>query len=421
MARDVKAFVRRCHACDRTRSRLGEVKQALQSLPLVAVGMRWSLDFAGNLPVSGRGNRYILVMIDHASKWVEAVATPTKSSEAVARAVLERVVARFGGCHTVLTDQGREFRGEFEEMLNSLGVQHRQSSRYSPQTNGLAEKMVSTVKEALRKYAELYSALDWDLHLPWLLMGYRFSTQHALGVVSPYELLHGKKAVLPLRGGTPSVGWSTPIMGALDDHAAWAATLRERARLYELMLPAATEHLQAAQDRDQRRHASRTTDSGGNPWQAAPYKEGDFVYIRSPAHNTLETDKAHTLLQVRRVRQAGGLELQGKDRHLRIVEHTRNVALCHLPNVARLPQYLQRRRARSRQGGGVQQGNAAGAVGVDARTPTAPQTPQGEGAARPGVALPRGQGAPASHVAGQGGRNHFAQLLASQLHHGAPA
>jgi len=62
---------------------------------------------------------------------------------------------------------------------------------------------VSTVKAALRKYVEEYEPHDWDLHLPWLLMGYRFSTQHSLGVVSPYEMLYGKRALLPLKGSSP--------------------------------------------------------------------------------------------------------------------------------------------------------------------------------------------------------------------------
>jgi len=52
------------------------------------------------------------------------------------------------------------------------------------------------------------------------------------------------------------------------------------------MLPAAKEHLQAAQDRDKRRHSGRTHDSSGVPWQRHPYREGDFVYLRRPPRNT---------------------------------------------------------------------------------------------------------------------------------------
>jgi len=79
--------------------------------------------------VSARGNVYILVIIDHASKWVEAVATRDKTSATVERVFLERIIARFRGCEQVLTDNGREFQGEFEVLLNELGVRHRRNSR----------------------------------------------------------------------------------------------------------------------------------------------------------------------------------------------------------------------------------------------------------------------------------------------------
>jgi len=96
MAREVKGHVAQCLQCDRVRSRVAEVKRTLQSLPLVGVGQRWSLDYAGELPTSGRGKKYILVIIDHASKWVEAAATEDKSSATVARVFLNKVIARFG-------------------------------------------------------------------------------------------------------------------------------------------------------------------------------------------------------------------------------------------------------------------------------------------------------------------------------------
>lgn len=160
MARDVIRHVARCLQCDRVKGRVAEAKQELRSLPLVATRVRWSQDFAGNLPMSRRGHVYLLIMIDHAAKWVEAVGTANKTSEMIAAAFLSRVLARFGGCKEVLTDQGREFKGELKTLLDALGVRHRNSSRYSPQTDGLAEKMVSTLKEGLRKYAGLCDPLD---------------------------------------------------------------------------------------------------------------------------------------------------------------------------------------------------------------------------------------------------------------------
>ncbi len=54
-------------------------------------------------------NWYVLVMIEHFSKWIELVPLPDKSNEGVAYAFLDRVLGHFGALAKVLTDQGTEF------------------------------------------------------------------------------------------------------------------------------------------------------------------------------------------------------------------------------------------------------------------------------------------------------------------------
>jgi hypothetical protein len=41
---------------------------------------RWSCDLAGELAQTSKGNVYIMIMIEHFSKWVELVTLPDKSS-----------------------------------------------------------------------------------------------------------------------------------------------------------------------------------------------------------------------------------------------------------------------------------------------------------------------------------------------------
>jgi hypothetical protein len=48
---------------------------------------RWSCDLAGELPQTSRGNVYIMIMIEHFSKWVELVALPDKSSHNTSQAI----------------------------------------------------------------------------------------------------------------------------------------------------------------------------------------------------------------------------------------------------------------------------------------------------------------------------------------------
>jgi hypothetical protein len=168
-----------CHSCNH--------------FPLWLLGYRWSLDFAGPLPVTPRHNKYVLVMIEHFSKWIELVALLDKFSEGAAYSFLDRVLSHFGAPAEVLTDQGREFLGEFQTLCEQAMIDHRTTSRDHPEADGLVERMVQTVKRGLRKYnLNKGHHGDWDLQLPWIAMGYRFSKQASLASFSPYYLLFGR-------------------------------------------------------------------------------------------------------------------------------------------------------------------------------------------------------------------------------------
>jgi transposase-like protein len=130
----------------------------------MGLGYRWSLDFAGPLPVTPRHNKYVLVMIEHFSKWIELVVLPNKFSEGAAYSFLDRVLSRFGAPAEVLTDQGREFLGEFQTLCEQAMINHCTTSRDHPEADGLAKRMVQTVKRGLRKYSlKKRHHGDWDL------------------------------------------------------------------------------------------------------------------------------------------------------------------------------------------------------------------------------------------------------------------
>jgi hypothetical protein len=96
MQQQVQALVARCVVCDRVRASFNAPMPYLQPLPIMGLGCRWSLDFAGPLPVTPRHNKYVLVMIEHFSKWIELVALPDKFNEGAAYSFLDRVLGHFG-------------------------------------------------------------------------------------------------------------------------------------------------------------------------------------------------------------------------------------------------------------------------------------------------------------------------------------
>ena len=78
-----------------------------------------------------RGIKYVLVFIEHFTKWVELVPLPDKSAASTAWALLEFVLSRMGAPAEVVTDQGSEFKGEFETLPSHFGIDHRLASRFA--------------------------------------------------------------------------------------------------------------------------------------------------------------------------------------------------------------------------------------------------------------------------------------------------
>ena len=126
-------------------------------------------------------------MIEHFSKWVEVVAICTKESSKTARMFWQYVLCRYRVPAEVLTDQGTELRGEFQEMPNKALIDHRRTSRDHPQADGLAKHMVQTLKVALRKACLVGKVTRWEDGLATITMGYPMSTHESLPI-SAYSI-----------------------------------------------------------------------------------------------------------------------------------------------------------------------------------------------------------------------------------------
>jgi hypothetical protein len=80
MYAQVRNIIARCEQCDRMRTYFSFRQLTLSPLPIQGMFYCWSCDLVGELPQTSRGNVYIMIMIEHFSKWVELVALPNKSS-----------------------------------------------------------------------------------------------------------------------------------------------------------------------------------------------------------------------------------------------------------------------------------------------------------------------------------------------------
>ena len=81
------------------------------------------MDIIGPLPKTERGNRYILTIVDHFTKHVEAYLLQDQEAVSVARVFLNEFVLRYGVPYVIHTDQGTNFESNlFKEICKLLGI-----------------------------------------------------------------------------------------------------------------------------------------------------------------------------------------------------------------------------------------------------------------------------------------------------------
>ncbi|XP_069108215.1 uncharacterized protein, partial [Argopecten irradians] len=198
MASDVTRFCRSCDVCQRTIPKGRISKVPLGQMPLIDTPFqRVAIDLVGPLqPVTDRGNRYILTIVDYATRYPEAVALKGIETERVAEALVD-VYSRVGIPREVLTDCGTQFTSELmQEVSRLLSIRQLSTTPYHPMCNGLVERFNGTLKAMLRKMCA-ERPRDWDKYLNALLFAYREVPQESLGY-SPFELLYGRTVRGPM-------------------------------------------------------------------------------------------------------------------------------------------------------------------------------------------------------------------------------
>ena len=84
---------------------------------------RIAIDVLGPLPITETGNKYILIVADYFTKWVEAYPMPNQEATTVAELLVKQFICRFGVPLLIHSDQGRNFESElFAEMCRLLGI-----------------------------------------------------------------------------------------------------------------------------------------------------------------------------------------------------------------------------------------------------------------------------------------------------------
>ncbi|EYC28494.1 hypothetical protein Y032_0007g3255 [Ancylostoma ceylanicum] len=265
MSRDVRLWSEECKKCTLFNSQPKQtppLKPIITSEPFQMIG----IDILEMGPTS-EGNRYILTVIDHFSKFGGAYPIPTKDAETVARTLVVRWMME--GCRIptrILSDQGGEFDNKLlAEIASIMGIEQVFTKGYNPRENGVTERFNKTIIGLLRKKVEV--PMEWDKMLPLCVFAYNTTAHDATGD-SPFFLLHGFDAKVPWNSlPTQEI---TPYMVDLDGY------------IHELVTGLKTAHDHAREQNEKARNAMKRNYDDNHKVVANPLHPGDRVYLRVP-------------------------------------------------------------------------------------------------------------------------------------------
>jgi transposase InsO family protein len=137
------------------------MQQHLTGVPMERV----SLDVLGPLPKSNDDNKFVLLVCDYFTKWVEAFPMPDQEAKTVADKFVKEFVCRYGVPRKLFTDQGSNFQSRlFKEVCELLGIEKSRTTPYHPQSDGLVERMNRTIEAMLSMFVSP-TQRDWDIYI----------------------------------------------------------------------------------------------------------------------------------------------------------------------------------------------------------------------------------------------------------------
>ncbi|XP_012840476.1 PREDICTED: protein NYNRIN-like [Erythranthe guttata] len=203
MRKDSIQFVKACDKCQRYGPRIHMPGEEMTIMDAPRPFLRWGIDIVGPLPIATGQMKFLVVTIDYFSKWVEAEAVARITDTEIMRFIWQNICCRYGIPMDLVSDNGTQFNSaRITRWCSGLGIGQRFAAVAHPQANGQVEVINRILMEGIKKRLEK-SKGNWVEELHSVIWAHRTSPKEATGE-TPFALVHGSEAVIPLEIGIPS-------------------------------------------------------------------------------------------------------------------------------------------------------------------------------------------------------------------------
>jgi hypothetical protein len=187
MSKDCIQYVKTCNQNKKVHIK---PRAGLQSFHAGFPMERVHLDILGPFNTSEDGNRYVLMMIDQFTKWMEMAAIPEQPALTIAEKFVVHFVVTFG-CP-------RNFDGNlFKSLCTILEVAKTRTTQYHSSSNGQIERFNTVLLQMIRCYIEKKNR-RWDKDIPLFSMALHSVVNRQTGY-TPNKLMLGRETIQPVQ------------------------------------------------------------------------------------------------------------------------------------------------------------------------------------------------------------------------------
>ena len=185
----IKRYCEACEVCLKAKSSPKSVaihKYPIPAKPMTTLGS----DILGPLPITEKGNRYILTFRDYTSRYSLMMPLKNKEADTILDS-LRQVISIFGPPETLLTDNAKEYISDkVSRFCVFYNIKKVEVVPYHPQSAGLSERINREILKLIRIYTNTLAVNDWDQLIPVIQLTLNNCYNATLGE-TPFYVLFG--------------------------------------------------------------------------------------------------------------------------------------------------------------------------------------------------------------------------------------